>query len=271
MGTEYLGMAEANGRACRGRSLRGGCHDQALRQVAHAVKTPAEAHAGNIRLEKHSLSSKFYFMSTPSMRMNLVKSWEMARLLMLAFIFASPDILSADHMLPVDGRVGGWNSVWQRLVSGMNNPPGHDMAAILVEPPTGFHWMVVIKGERQQCEVYLSQFETRRLHGEPLEKMKVTVSSKALDQRLAAAINQRFVELLLKTRYSSEIGKTAFLDGTHVVVGAATLERPFVYLSGHEIMERNPGVSWVLQVAESLSLYAKGQLPVKNIEALLRK
>ena len=190
---------------------------------------------------------------------------------MLALMFASPGILPADHMLPVDGRIGGWNSVWKHLISSMNNPPGYDMVAILVEPPNGLHWMVVVKGKQQQCEVYLSQFENRRLHNEPLESVKVSVNRKALDQRLAIAINQRFIELLLKTRYSSEVGKTAFQDGTHVVVGAATLDRPFVYFSGHEIMERNPGISWVVQVAESLSLFAKGQISEKNIGALLRK
>lgn len=189
----------------------------------------------------------------------------------LVLFFVSSSELSADHLMPVDGRIGGWNSVWKHLVTGMNDPAGYDLAAVLVEPPSGAPWMVIVKSDGDQCRVHLSELGASKSGGRALEKAVVRYESKNMSKRMAFSINKRFVDLLLNTRYQPNAGKEAFQDGTHVVVGAASRDRPFVYFSGHEIIERNPCASWVHDLALLLGRFVRGQVQESEIEMLLQK
>ncbi len=119
-------------------------------------------------------------------------------------------VTAHDHLLPVDGRIGGWNSIWQHLNSKIPSP-GYDMAAILVEPSNGESWMAALKGTRDdQYEVWLSRFVLPPDRKAPLSDSKVIVCSRAISYKLAKDINQHFVNLLLNTRFPKDVGKAAF-------------------------------------------------------------
>jgi hypothetical protein len=184
-------------------------------------------------------------------------------------VFTLPG-MSEDHLIPVDGRIGRWNTTWQHLVSHMPKSPGYIMVSILVEPPTGQSWMIYVKGRHDEsCIVHAARFTAPPLPNENLDNMKVSTVSKTIDGRLVELINKHFVNLLLKTRYKNDVDGNPMLDGNLVYVGA-TDEGRYGYLSGREIIEKVPQLAWILQTADALSLFAKGDLSADELERIVK-
>lgn len=178
--------------------------------------------------------------------------------LIVIFLLVQVQLCVLAQLWPVDGRIGGWNTHWQRLNEVMNGDPvSADRVAIFLQRHDDSKVLVSLKVTKEnKVMLHVAIEDSPLLNPVRIDQGATKSAKKLFDYDLAEQINHAVSSLVLTTKYGEDSGRRVALGGETLVIGATSAERPFIYLMGKGNTNFVPGLSVVIDLVNTLQDYA---------------